>query len=367
MQSSSLLSVDMGAIWHNLSLLTEACEHVMVMVKANAYGTDALFLSQFLQRAQLKGIPFLGVSHVWEGVSLREAGITLPIFVISVPPHDADAAAYYDLTCAVSTLEEVQALDSTGKKHGKVIDVHLQLDTGMHRFGATIQEGYRLFQQIQKTSHIHFDGVMTHFVASDSPKFDPFSEQQIQLFQYFLRMLPVKPNWVHAANSAAAVRFSLPFCNLARIGLGFLGYGACFKDARPALNLTTSLASIRRIKKGESVGYYRSFVFEKEKGCIGVIPFGYFDGFSYNLSGKGYVLIHEKKAPIIGNICMDFMMIDLTEIPEAEVGDEAVLFGTSLTPQSVADQMETDIRELLARIPSRVERTWLNVPCLTYL
>ena len=169
---------------------------------------------------------------------------------------------------------------------------------------------------------------------------------------------------MHAANSAGAVRFPMPFCNLARIGLGYVGYGTCLEGTEKALHLSTQLSAITSSKQGMSVGYNRTYIVDQEHARIGVIPFGYHDGFPRSLSGKGYVLIRGKKAPMIGMICMDFMMIDLSHIPEAHVGDEVTLFGPGLSPESIASWAETDVRELLVNIPNRVKRLWTNLELL---
>ncbi len=358
MQSSSSLTIDLNAIQDNLNHLATQFGHVMVMVKANAYGTDSLFLSKFLQSGACKGVASLGVSHVWEGVHLRESGITLPIFVIAAPPYEADLVAKYQLTPAVSSFEEVESLNRASQRYGGTTSVHLHLCTGMKRFGIPPHQAPDLYDCISEASHLHLEGVLTHFVAAESAAFDALSQRQILEFKQYIDSLPAVPRWIHAGNSAGAVRFPMPFCNLVRIGLGFLGYGVCLEGSKPALQLTTKLASSNICTQGTTVGYNCTYTFEKEKGLIGVIPVGYHDGLHRSLSNKGYVLIRGKKAPMIGTICMDFMMIDLTDIPEAIVGDEVCLFGPELSPKILAEWAQTDVRELLASISTRVQRLW---------
>jgi alanine racemase len=290
---------------------------------------------------------------------LREAGVQKPIFVISAPPYEAEAVAAYQLTAAVSTLEEVEWLNAAGKKYGKRLPVHLHLNTGMNRLGASQSEGIGLYYAIQQATYLHLDGVMTHFAAADSPAYDAFTQEQIAKFKAFLDALPSLPQWIHAANSGGAVRFPLPFCNLVRIGLGLMGYGVCLEGVLPALSFSTRLSSICVREQGESISYNRTYTIAQEKEKIGVIPVGYHDGFHRALSGKGYVLIHRKKAPMIGMICMDFMMINLTDIPGVQVGDEVVLFGEGLPLEQIALWANTDVRELLASLPPRVRRHWI--------
>lgn len=362
MPSSSSLTIDLSVIHNNLKKLVSSFGNVIVMVKANAYGTDPVLLSKFLQMWDLKGIPYVGVSHVHEGVRLREAGITLPIFVIAAPPYEAELAAAHRLTCAVSSFEEVERLNVAAKKYGQILPVHLHLDTGMNRFGASYEKGLRLHSAILNSSNLHLEGIKTHFVAAETGAFDPITNGQITRFKHFIDSLPTLPRWIHASNSAGAVRFALPFCNLARIGLGIIGCGPCLEGSNQALQFTTKVASIRTLNKGETVGYHCKYTNPKEKGLIGVIPVGYHDGLQRSISGKGYVLIGGKKAPMIGTICMDFTMIDLTDLPEVQVGDEVVLFGPELSPEILADWAQTDVRELLVHIPERVKRVWNNPP-----
>lgn len=362
MQSSNILKIDLAIIDANLRLLTEKFPQMMMMVKGNAYGTDPLLLTKYLRPEKRKGIAFLGVSHVWEAVQLREAGMESPIFVLSVPPYEAEYVASYGLTASVSTLEEIAQLNQAGKKQEYKVPVHLYLNTGMNRSGASLLEATHVYNAIQKASYLHLDGVMTHFAAAENPSFDSFTQEQIAQFKSFVDTLPVCPRWVHAANSSGAARFQIPFCNLARIGLGVMGYGDCLPGVKPAYRFSTRLASITVRDRGETVGYQRLYTLVREKERIGVIPVGYHDGMHRNLSGKGYVLIRGKKAPMIGLICMDFMMINLTDIPEAEVGDEVILFGEGeLTPELIGQWGNSDLRETLANMPRRVERQWLHI------
>ena len=359
MQRSSSLTIDLNVIRKNLKALTTS-NHVMVMVKGNAYGTDPVMLSKFIQKYTLPKIPFLGVSHVWEAIQLREAGVHLPIFVISVPPEMAESVVHYQLIAAISSFEEATALNQAAKQTGIPIATHLFLNTGTNRFGIPIETALKLYQHIHKAEYLTLEGVMTHFAATKEEALDPFSYEQIGKFKQFVDTLPMRPRWIHAASSSGAARFSLPFCNLTRIGLAVVGYGICPENVQPALKLTTSLSTITPCKKGESVGYNCTFNMQRDKGRVGVIPYGYFDGYPRSSSGKGYVLIRGKKAPMIGTICMDFTLIDLTDIPEAQVGDQVTLFDSSLSPEMLAEWSQTDVREILARISPRVKRIWIN-------
>ncbi len=351
MPSSSVLKVDLDAIEQNVKLFAEKGA-VMAMIKANGNGTDAIRLAPYLKKF---GVYYLGVAHVHEGVALRKAGIEMPIFVLSAPPYEADLVARYGLEPAVSTLEEVVALNKVATE---VIPVHLNINTGLNRFGAEPEEVAFLVDTIQQAPHLRLEGLMTHFAAADRAELDPFTEKQIARFKTCIDAIQKAPRWIHAANSAGALRCALPFCNLSRIGLGLFGYGASH-PFRPALSFESHLCAIRYPKKGETIGYQCSYTVPIETMRLGVIPVGYYDGVHRHYKEKGYVLVHGKKAPRVGVICMDFMFVDLTTIPEAKVGDRAILFGSNLSPETVAQWGHTDVREVLTSIGPRTERLFI--------
>lgn len=351
---TTLLTINLEAVKANLHTLSRRTSRIMPMVKANAYGTDALQITRFMQTL---GVDIVGVSHVSEALELRAAGIELPIFVINAPPYEAEKVVQHQLQVALSSLEEAEALAQAAQKFGKKVLVHLDIDTGMNRFGIPQEQALNLAQFIQKHPELHLEGVMTHFVAADIPSFDAFSQTQILHFQQILATLPQKPKWIHVANSPASLRFDLPFCNMARVGVALFGVGV--PNLQPALSLESQLCSIRTCKKGETIGYNRTFLVEKEMR-MGVIPFGYHDGWHRRYSGKGYVLIHGKKARMVGTICMDFMMVDLSEIPEAKVGDRVTLFNSELSPETVAQWGGTDVREVIACLGPRVKRICIS-------
>lgn len=346
MQSSNL-KIDLSAIHSNIRYFSKE-NAVMAMVKANAYGTDSKALAPYLETF---GVALLGVSHVQEAIDLREAGCKMPLFVISAPPFEAHLVAKYDLQPAVSSIAEIEALARAAKKP---IGVHLHIDTGMNRFGVAHSQALKLAEIIESNPSLSLEGVMTHFASAELPKMDPFTHKQIVLFREIVGQLKQPPRWIHIANGPGALRFSLPFCNLVRIGLSLFGYGS--PHLRPALAFETRLSFISTPQKGETVGYSCAHRIEKDQMRLGVIPVGYYDGIHRHYKEQGYVKVRGKSAPMVGNICMDFMMIDLTDIPEAQVGDTVTLFDASLSPELVAKWGNTDVRELLASIGPRTKR-----------
>ncbi len=338
MSSYNTLTINLAAIEQNIGSLGP----IIPMVKGNAHGTDPIILSSFLQTQE--NVRFLGVAHLQEAIHLRNAGIEIPILLLSFLPHEAALIAKYNITPVVDTIEKVMALENAG-----VEAVHLHLDTGMHRFGVSLQEAPLLLHRI-RNSNLELEGVMTHFASSElHPE---FTREQTELFERFVTTLQPKPRWIHAASSFALKRFSLPFCNLSRIGLSLF-------TPTPVLELTSTLIGIKSLSKGDSVGYNRQFI-AKDDMRIAIVPIGYHDGWHLSYSEKAYVLIHGKKAPMIGRICMDFMMVDITHIPEAKIADSLLLFGKELPFEQLAQTFDTNPRQLICSLGPRIERKFTH-------
>ncbi len=326
----------------------------MPMLKANGYGTDALTLARLYQDL---GAPYLGLSHVSEGVALREKGIASPLFILAAPPFEAEAVVSHRLTPAVSTLEELKALEQEATFQKTTLPIHLHINTGLNRLGASPEEVPTLIRYAASSSHLIIEGVMTHLAAAEDPAHDPFTQKQLSCFEASLAHFTTLPRFIHTQNSPGTLRFSPPTSNLVRIGLALFGYGV--DSLSPTLTLTSHLISIQTGKIGETIGYHSHYRIEKPEMKIGVVPIGYHDGIHRRYGKEGYVLIKGKKAKIVGPICMDFFMVDLSDIPHPEVGTLVTLIDTSLPPELVASWAQTDVRELLACLGPRIKRTFI--------
>lgn len=363
MQNSSRLIVDLTAIRTNYHLLNEMLpkgSRLMPMIKASAYGTNSTVIAQCLQE---QGASIFGVSYVSEGIALRESGINSSIFVLSAPFYELEDVVHYDLEPAINNLEEAKELNRLAQAHGKTIGVHVHVNTGMQRLGMLPQEAIQLSNHIIQFEHIHFEGIFSHFVAAESKQDDSFSLSQIELFRNTVSQLAMPPPWIHMANSSAFLRFSIPFGNMARVGLllyGIFPFETTTNPLMPALSLHSRICGINLCNKGDTVGYRRTFMIEKPKAKIGIIPLGYHDGIRQFFSRGGYVIIHKKRAPIVGRICMDFFMVDLTEIPEAEIGDQVMIFGDALPVTKVASWGDMNVRELLTGLGTRIARKFIT-------
>lgn len=361
--------INLAAIRENLTTLQRKCgkqTRLMVMVKAFAYGLDDLQIARFLNGI---GIGILGVSNMDEAIALRRAGVTEPIFVIHVPPFEIQKAIDGDVEIGLSDPETLQTIEKLHPK--KPLKVHLHVDTGMKRFGVPCEKAVELALQVAKSPAVQFEGIMTHLACADNPKEDPFTNAQIAAFDQVIRSLQergIDPPWKHAANSAGVLRFDWPQYNMARIGLAV--YGLHSNKAtqtlplRLAVSLQSRITALNVCHQGESVSYGRQYKAARENEIIAIVPIGYYDGLHRHYSGKGYVLIQGKKAPLVGSICMDFMMVNVTEIPDVTVGDAVLIFGEDdhghfIPPEDVALTGNSITHELISCLGPRIQRFFI--------
>lgn len=368
--SINLCQVNLAAIEHNIKILKKHLPlntRIMVMVKAFAYGTDTLRIAKFLKGC---GIEILGVSYVEEGVILKQAGITESVFVLNGADYEIDLVVKWDLEIGVSRESTIRLLAEEAKKKNKIIKVHLHVDTGMCRFGCRKEEAVFLAKLISSEPSLSFEGIFTHFASADDPSEDSFTHSQAEAFKHVVAALQnegIDPPWKHVSNSAATLRFSFPDFNMVRLGLAVYGLQPTHpakNHLKMAISLISRIAGINHCKRGETISYGRSYCVEEEEKQIAVLPIGYFDGLHRNYSGKGNVLIRGKKAPMIGKICMDFMMVDVTDIPDVSVGDPVLIFGEDeyghyLSPEELAIQGNSISHELITCLGPRIQRFFI--------
>lgn len=363
--------INLAAIESNIKMMRLKIGNavrIMVMVKARAYGTDDILIAKFLHTC---GIDIVGVAYVDEGVSIRQAGVTQAIFVLNAASYEAVKAVTWDLEVGVSNSQLIDALQREAEKQQKKTRVHLHIDTGMCRFGCRYDEILPLAQKIVSSPNLIFEGIMTHFAAADMPAEDHFSQTQAALFQRSIELLEQEsmcPRWRHAANSSAAIRFTFPFCNMVRLGLAVYGLHTSSATVpliplQPAISLISRIVGINKCQKGNTISYGRSYQVP-QKACIAVLPIGYYDGLHRHYSGKSYVIIRGKKAPMVGRICMDYMMVDITDIPQAQIGDQALIFGENkngeyVSPEEFATAGGSIVHELLTCLGPRIQRLFI--------
>ncbi|MFH1086361.1 MAG: alanine racemase [Chloroflexota bacterium] len=361
------VEVDLGAIAGNLRRLAEIVGprvSLMAVIKANAYGHGA---ARVARMALNNGVAWLGVACLGEALALREAGVTAPILNLGyTPPWQARSAVLHGVTCTVFSLEVARALARAAADLGRGAQVHLKIDTGMGRLGLLPDEAPEVARQIAALPGLELDGVLTHLSAADDPDLS-YSEWQLDRFDAVLAALRAEglaPRWVHAANSAALLRLPRSRYNLVRPGIALFGLSPSASvplpaGLRAALQWKCQVAQVKELPAGSYVGYGRAFAAQRPTR-IAVIPVGYADGFRRAPNHWGQVLVRGQRAPIVGRVCMDQTMLDVTDIPGVRAGDEVVLIGEQgrerLTVDEVAARLGTINYEVVSGIQTRVPR-----------
>lgn len=341
---------------------------VMAVVKANAYGHGIVPIAK---KAEAVGVDYLGVVCLYEARQLRNAGITLPILLLNYTDEESIAdAVTLDLRITVMDEAVLKAVSREAQKQHKTVNIHVKVDSGMHRLGLLPKEALAFITMIKAYPTVILEGIFTHFATSDEESLDFTNEQLAQFTQVIdtLKSEGISPPLIHAANSAAVLR--VPSTHFTMVRLGKILYGTAPSEEftlpfipKPVLTLKTNIIQIRTIPKGDSVGYGRSFVATRETR-VAALPIGYADGFRRGPQNFGEVLVCGKRAPIIGRVSMDQSSIDVTDIPQAKVGDEVVIIGSqgneAITVQEVATQIGTISYEVLASLSSRVTREYID-------
>ena len=364
----TVLEINLSAIVENLNYFRAKLNKgtkIMAMVKAFSYGSGGFEIANTLE---FHNIDYLGVAYADEGVELRKAGIKTPIMVMSPEEHSFDAMIKHNLEPEIYSFRALSLLEKTISENAlpqnKPIKVHLKLETGMNRLGFREEEINNLLERINSNELILVQSVFSHLAASDKPKLDEFTLSQIQRFEKMATKISKQiPNKIfrHLLNSAGISRFPEAHFEMVRLGIGLYGVAGAENDKtnmKSVTRLRSVISKINHIKKGESVGYNRSFIAKNEM-TIGVVSIGYADGLDRNLSNSGTVRINGKPAPIVGDICMDMCMVDLSNI-EANEGDDAIIFDAENTVCQLAQTAGTIPYEILSRISRRVKRVYFH-------
>lgn len=361
------LLVDLGAIRENIARIQSMCGPrvaILAVLKAWAYGTELARVACFLQDS---GVDWIGVSAADEGAVARRAGVHLPILVMLMNGEEVDKVVRYRLTPVVYSLAFARTLVASLRAMGASCEVHLEIDSGMGRLGVPPEEALSAARLLRSSGVTQLSGVMTHLSCADDPAADAHSHDQLARFEAALAAIrseaePEEDLCVHAAATAAAVRFPNARYDMVRLGLGL--YGIPPSDAvaeaielQPAVAFVSRLAQVALWPRGQRVGYGGTYVVEAEQQRVGIVEAGYNDGVPWRLSSAGEVMVQGRRAAVLGRVSMDSMAIDLSAVPEAAVGDEVLIFGSSegqeLPPEEVARRAGTIPYELLVNVDSR--------------
>lgn len=338
----------------------------MGVVKANAYGHGLVEVAQSIEG---KTADYLGVAFPEEGVMLREQGIRAPIHVFTLATQ-GQARLYpeFNLEATIGSLEDSRIINAIGEKSDTTLPVHLKIETGMNRIGVQIENLSRLLKSIKKFRRIEIKGIYTHFAQSGVRDKD-YMKRQLASFYRALEIIKkekVSPEYIHCANSGAILDMPETYFDMVRAGITMYGCYPSLESSesfrlQPAMTLKTNVAFVKWIEIGESVSYGRRY-FAKRKTKIATLPIGYADGYTRLLTGRASVLLHGKKFPVAGTVCMDQMMVDVGRA-DVQVGDEAVLIGkqnhSTIGAWDIASLIETIPYEIFTGISSRVPRTYV--------
>jgi len=335
----------------------------MAMVKAFSYGSGSHEIASVLE---FHKIDYLAVAYADEGVELRKAGITVPIMVMNVDIATFDSLINYHLEPEIFSFSLLKDFVDFIKSSKKVsVPVHLKIDTGMHRLGFMEAEIEELCQLLQSNNSIKVKSVFSHLAASEDENEDSFTLQQFEIFERCCEKIKnvLKYDFLkHISNTAAIFRHPKLQLDMVRLGIGLYGIDSKMEQQlKNVSTLTTTVSQIKKLKAGETVGYGRKALLTKET-TIAVVRIGYADGYSRKFgNGIGYMLVKNNPAPVVGNVCMDMTMIDITGI-NAKEGDEVIVFGEALPVKKLAGWAETIPYEILTGIGPRVKRIYFEEP-----
>ncbi|MEK7388837.1 MAG: alanine racemase [Elusimicrobiota bacterium] len=352
--------IDLRALIENLRRLRARAGRgvkTMFVVKANAYGHDAVLCAMAAEKA--RAADWLGVSSVEEGILLRDAGVRLPILVLGslYPFESVLAAAAHDLTPIVASLESAKRVAEAALRLRRELNIHVKVDTGMGRIGVRPEAALELVRRLTRLKKIRVEGVYTHMAKAEDDAV--FTSRQLKDFKLVVRALEregLRPAIVHAANSACVLRH--PGARFDMIRPGLAAYGL-YPGFSPVLTLKSKIVYVKTVAKGSSVSYGATWR-AKRVSRIATLPIGYADGFPRALSNRSSVLVGGLRCPVVGCVTMDQVMIDVTGVPGVRVGDDAVLIGrqggSEVTVAELARLCGTIPYETVTAISTRVPR-----------
>lgn len=366
--------IDLHQLAQNIATVrARVSKHIKILfpVKADAYGHGAVGVARAAERA---GIDYLGVANVAEAGELRDAGIRTPILILSSSraAHIRELVGV-DVDITVSSVEFARALAEEAQRQGRRVRVHVKVDTGMGRNGALPQDALALCRAIAQMPALEHIGVFSHFACSYSEKKEDqeFTRRQIALFNDLLAQLDregILPPLRHIANSSGFVQYesevTTGYYNMIRPGILLYGYPEVRRPwtepIKPILRMRSWIVTMNELPPGSFIGYGRRFQ-TKRPSKIVTIPVGYADGVSWLLANTGEVVVHGKRAPMVGSISMDQITVDVTEIPEAKVGDEVELIGPQISAEEIARKIGANFTEvILTALSKRVARVYVG-------
>jgi alanine racemase len=363
--------IDLAALRHNFRevrrTVIDDCA-VLAVVKADAYGHGVASVAPALAAA---GANLFGVALVEEGVMLRRLGLTQPVLVLggTFPGQESDILEH-GLSPVIYDLESARRLDGYAHSAGRTIDYHLKFDTGMGRLGFRVELLDEVLAVIKSLNHLNMVGLMSHLAVADEPE-RPLTSAQCRAFAGVTARVAehgFSPRYRHIANSAGIYSHAMPDCNLVRPGISLYGglTGGPYAEPisqQPVMRLVSRVAQLKEVPVGGGVSYGHRFVATR-RSRIAAIPVGYADGYNRLLTKRGEVLIRGGRAPVAGTVCMDWILVDVTDLPGVQVGDHVTLLGKDgehcITAEEWADKVGTITYEVFCGISKRVPRVYVD-------
>jgi len=363
---SATLQINLTALENNLRTYKKYLQDnvdIIAVVKASAYGTGSSEVAQLLER---NGVNHLAVAFADEGIALRQSGIAARIMVFNPDLRSLPDIIRYRLEPEIYGLEQLEQIVNYSNHNNTPINIHLKLDTGMHRLGFLRGDMKPLCHLLSNADHVNVPTIFSHLASSEDEGEDDYSRNQFnefdEMYETICSSLKRKPKR-HILNSGGISRFPDRQYDFVRLGIGMYGIDnnpAIQNSLRKVHRLYASLIQIKKMKKGDSIGYNRRTILTEDT-VIGIVNIGYADGVMRNLGNRKYsYLVHGRKVNIIGNVCMDVTIVDLTNVPEVKVGDQVVVFDDSHSIEELASAAGTIPYEILSRISSRVNRTFVR-------
>jgi len=370
----TIAEIDLAALRHNFTQVKiaagEGCG-ILAVVKADAYGHGFMDVSTMLD---MEGVTAFGVAFLAEGIQLRKSGIDRPILILGgIYPGQERKCVGYNLSTAVFNLDQARLLDEIAGRLYRKAKIHVKIDTGMGRLGISHSEAPAFFETLRGMRNIELEGVISHFSSADELDIEgeSYTSSQAEFFKRAVdacRVAGLNPRFIHIANSAALFTRSLHFCNLARPGIVL--YGALPSsdfvgrlDLKPVMRLRSRIAMLKQVDSGASISYGRRYTADNTR-LIASVPVGYADGYPRALTNRGEAIVRGCRARVVGTVCMDWIMLDVTDVPKASVGDDVTLLGCDregncIGVEELAEKAGTIPYELFCGISKRVPRIYV--------
>ena len=363
----TVLEINLNALVHNLNYYKSCLKNdtrIMAMVKAFSYGSGGFEIANVLQ---YHNIDYLAVAYADEGIELRKARISTPIMVMNPEEESFELMRKYQLEPEIYNFRTlnllIDSINASESKEPHKQSIHIKIDTGMHRLGFMPEEVDELISILKNNPHIHIQSVFTHLASSEDCAHDDFTQQQLHVLRQVCDQFKEafeEPFWIHALNSSGISRFAEANFDMVRLGIGLYGISYFDEEQTHLQNvssLKTTISQIKQVPKGETVGYSRAWKAGKDS-TIAVVPIGYADGLSRKLSnGNGFLYVNGQRADIIGNVCMDMCMIDITGMAAAE-GDQVFVYYDAASIKQLAGILGTIPYEILTSVSGRVKRVY---------